>query len=51
MTEHRECLEMAKRLDRPEDRQTLEQLAKAWEKLADLRGREIKLPGRGRAGV
>jgi hypothetical protein len=39
----RNCREIAKRLDRPEDRQMLERLAKAWETLADLRERDIKL--------
>jgi hypothetical protein len=37
-----ECRELAKRLDRPEDRQTLERLAKAWETLANMRERDIK---------
>ena len=36
------CQEIARRLDRPEDRQMLERLAKAWETLADLRERDIK---------
>jgi hypothetical protein len=40
----RDCRELAKRADQTDgDRQTLERLAKAWEKLADLRERDIKL--------
>ena len=40
----RDCREVAKRVDQPDrDRQTLERLAKAWEKLAELRERDIKL--------
>ena len=38
----RECIEMAKRLDRPEDRQTLEEMAKTWETLASVRERNTK---------
>ena len=38
----RECREIAKRVDGPEDRQTLERLAKAWETLANLRERDVK---------
>jgi len=38
----RECLEMAKRLDRPQDRQALKEMAKTWETLASLRKRDTK---------
>jgi hypothetical protein len=40
----RDCRELAKRVDQSDgDRQTLERLAKAWERLANLRERDIKL--------
>jgi hypothetical protein len=38
----RERREIAKRVDQSEDRQTLEQLSKAWETLASLRERDMK---------
>jgi hypothetical protein len=38
-----ECLELAKRMLRPKDRQALERLAQIWEKLADVRERHPEL--------
>ena len=32
-----ECREQAKRMQRPDDKDALEQLAQIWEKLADVR--------------
>jgi hypothetical protein len=38
-----ECREQAKRMLRPEERDTLERLAQIWEKLADARERHPEL--------
>ena len=38
-----ECLEQAKRMLRPEDRQALERLAQIWERLANIRQRHPEL--------
>ena len=39
----RECREQAKRMQRPEDRDALERLARIWEKLADVRAHHPEL--------